>query len=300
FHILVANRLDRPLDLQIFVLGDRELGPNLHVHLECHRAIVGKYDRLDIELGLDNRVELVILVNLLERGHQERRLDLIGDLLAKSFDNKLPGSTAGPKPWNLGVALKVTQRFLELTLDLGSWDRNLEVLLTRSDILNMDVELELSLGLGFSFLTLPGEFIAGLIGHRDRGIAFISAVTHLGLSLGSHLVGRLGPPSRNQRARAKAASPEATHQSGRWDLNPRQPRWQRGALPLSYSRGSRCSRSRTGPWRPGQGPGIDDFLSIELSPRNARRLRRMALAKRPENDSQLWLFICISGAKRVA
>src|SRR3954449_2967280 len=25
-------------------------------------------------------------------------------------------------------------------------------------------------------------------------------------------------------------------ESGRWDLNPRQPRWQRGALPLSYTR----------------------------------------------------------------
>src|SRR5208337_4926413 len=187
FHILVANRPDRPLDLQALVLGDRELGPNLHVHLECHRAVVGKRDRLDIELGLDNRVELVILVDLLERGHQERRLDLIGDLLAKSFDNKRPGSTAGAEPWDLGIALKVTQRFLELTLDLGSGDRDLEVLLTGTDILNLDVELELSLGLGF--FTPLGGFIAGLIGHRDRGIAFIFAVSHLGLSLGSHLAG---------------------------------------------------------------------------------------------------------------
>ena len=46
--------------------GNRELGPDLDLHLEHHRAIVGQRDRLDVELGLGDRIELVIRVELFQ------------------------------------------------------------------------------------------------------------------------------------------------------------------------------------------------------------------------------------------
>ena len=37
-------------------------------------------------------------INLLERGHEQRRFHLLGHLLAESFFHKLPGSPAGSCP----------------------------------------------------------------------------------------------------------------------------------------------------------------------------------------------------------
>ena len=42
------------------------------------------------------------------------------------------------------------------------------------------------------------------------------------------MLGQLGKPRSDARPKS--------NQSGKRDLNPRLPRWQRGALPLSYSR----------------------------------------------------------------
>ena len=107
--------------------------------------------------------------------------------LRNRFIDQLPGRTPGPEAGHLGIALEASQRVLELALDLGPGDRDLEVLLARADVLDLDVDLELALG----FLLLPflGLFLDGLIRHRNGGVAFFFAGAHLGLSLESHQAG---------------------------------------------------------------------------------------------------------------
>ncbi len=80
--VLLGELRDRPLDLEPLVVGQVELRPHLDVHLEVHRPVFGHLDRLDVEPRLGDRVELVVLVDLLERRHQQVRLDLLGDLLS--------------------------------------------------------------------------------------------------------------------------------------------------------------------------------------------------------------------------
>ena len=116
----LGDRLDRPLDRQRLVLRQGELGPDLDVHLEPHRALVGQLDGLDVEVGLGDRVELVVLVELLQGRHQQRRLDLLGDLLAEPLLDKLPRGVPGPEAGHGRLALHRSERLVELAIDLGA------------------------------------------------------------------------------------------------------------------------------------------------------------------------------------
>ncbi len=101
--ILVGELGDRSLDLEALVVGQLELRTNLDVHLEAHRPVIGNLDRLDVEPRLNDRLELVVLVDLLERRHQQVRLDLLRDLLLEPLDDQLPRRTARPKARDGGI-----------------------------------------------------------------------------------------------------------------------------------------------------------------------------------------------------
>jgi len=158
------------------VVGHLEVGADLHIHLEGHGPLVREDDGLDVELRLGDRVEVKVLVDLLERGHEQRRLDLFGDLLAEPLLDQLAGSPAGPEARDLGVSLEGAQRVLELMLDLGPRDGHLEMLLARPDILDLDIDIELA----FAF-----QFVLGmLVRYRNRSVNCIFTSAHRGLSLG--------------------------------------------------------------------------------------------------------------------
>src|SRR5207253_2635351 len=159
----------RPRDHQVLVVRQRELGLNLDVHLESQRPILGQVDGLEVELGLGDRVELVVFVELLHAGRQERQFNLARDLLAESLLNQRPGSAAA-------LAAATPPR--------------------RSSVCRRPARISESKANRFAPL-----------GTEPNRIAPVA------------------PRSRR-----------CGEWSGRWDLNPRQPRWQRGALPLSYSR----------------------------------------------------------------
>ena len=99
----VADDADGPLDGQGLVGGQREVGLDLDVHLEGHRAVVGDVDRVDVEVGLGDGVELVVVVELFEGRHQEGALDLAGDLLAEPLLNERPRGAAGAETRHGGL-----------------------------------------------------------------------------------------------------------------------------------------------------------------------------------------------------
>jgi len=84
---LAGDRPDGPLEREPLVIRHLELRANLDLHLEAHRTVVGQLDGSHVELWLRDRIEVVVLVDLLERRHQQRRLDLIGDLLLEPLDD---------------------------------------------------------------------------------------------------------------------------------------------------------------------------------------------------------------------
>ena len=229
----VADRPDRALQREPLVIRQRELRADLDVDLELHRALFGQLDGRDVELRLGDRVELVVLVELLQRRHQQRRLDLVGDLLLESLDHQLSGCAPGPEARYGHVLAEVVERLVELPLDLAARDRDLDVLLARADVADVDLHLQLA---------RPRVRLCRdrLIPHRDggAGLAFLLLGAHRWLPLGvipgwDGFGSATTQPTRSSESR----QPEmASIQSGRRDLNPRQPRWQRGALPLSYSR----------------------------------------------------------------
>ena len=100
---------------------------------------------------------------------------------------------------------------------------------------DLDVEVELALGrLGRRPRSVPRR-----LGRRGRAESWsCSPVLIAGPSSGDHRAGMawaaITHPTRSSVSRQPGW--HRIQKSGRWDLNPRQPRWQRGALPLSYSR----------------------------------------------------------------
>ena len=75
--ILFGELRDRSLDLEPLVAWQLELRPHFDVHLEAHRPGLGDLDRVDIEPRLNDRLELIFLVDLIERRHQQVRFDLL-------------------------------------------------------------------------------------------------------------------------------------------------------------------------------------------------------------------------------
>ena len=121
----------------------------------------------------------------------------LGDLLAEPLLDELPGRAPGRKPGTARLARHRPERLVELAVDLGPGDRDLQVLLARADVGDLDVEVELPLGrlrrrrLGRTRRRCStGESRSCSPVLIDR--AFLEVIR----------LGWLGPPSRTRRARA--------------------------------------------------------------------------------------------------
>ena len=143
--IRVGDRPDRALQREPLVIRQLELRADLHVDLEVHRALFGQLDGRDVQLRLRDRIELIVRVELLQRRHQQRRLDLVGDLLLEPLDHELSGCAPGPEARHGHVLAEVVERLGELPLDLAARDRDLDVLLARAGLADVDVHLQLAL-----------------------------------------------------------------------------------------------------------------------------------------------------------
>ena len=229
--VLLGDLDDRPLDLEPLVVRQVELRTHFDVHLEIHRPLVGELDRLDVEPRLGDRIELVVLVDLLERRHQERRLDLVGDLLSESLDDQLPGSTPRPEAGT-------TASFRSVSSDSSYW-RSISargIVILRCFLHGPASVMATSISSLRFGARLTGS-ARRLVAHRNRRLGFSSSVLINGFPSSDIRPGWLDPPSRNPARSSESRQPRmASIKSGRRDLNPRHPRWQRGALPLSYSR----------------------------------------------------------------
>ena len=188
-HVGFAQRLDVPIDGQRLVGRQLEIGTDLQVHLELHRPFRRELNGGEVELRRADRVELVVVVELLESGHQQAGLDLIGHLLAEPALDQLPGSAAGAEARHGGFLLHLAERLIELALDFGPGDRDLQVLLARADVRDLNVEVKLALGGFFLDITTRRLFKKLGLGGGNGRIGVVLAGAHRVASSG---VVRLG------------------------------------------------------------------------------------------------------------
>ena len=169
----VAELAHRLLDRQPLPLRQLELRPHLDVELERQGALLGHLHRLEIEIRLADRRELLLLVHLREAVHQQFALDLLGDVLAEAGLDQLPRRMAGTEARHVRGRHQLGELLVEVPLDVLVRDRHGDVPLARAAVLDLDLQGE---PLGFLFLFRDGRVGSGFRTSSVKSAVF--AVSH--------------------------------------------------------------------------------------------------------------------------
>ena len=141
--VLLGEGVDRPADLEALVVGQVELRPNLDLELVDERPLARQLDVGRIDVGARQRGDVVVLGELLQAGQQHLALDLIADLLVEAALDDAARRLAGPEAGHVGVGDQLAELLVEAAVDVLAIDRDLDVLLARADVADLDGLLEL-------------------------------------------------------------------------------------------------------------------------------------------------------------
>jgi hypothetical protein len=130
----------RPAECQPLVVGQVELGPHLDVELVDERPFLRNADRVRVEFRRAERRNGLLVGQLLQARHQHLRLDLLGDRLVVLPLDQLARGLAGAEAADLRLVALDQFRVLlvEPLVDLLALDGDLDVLLARADVLDLD------------------------------------------------------------------------------------------------------------------------------------------------------------------
>ncbi len=154
---------DRPFNRQAVVVGKVELGPHLDVEFVLEVPFVRKLDRFDVEVGLVDRVELLVRRKLLHAFQEHPLLDFGRQLGAEAFFDQLLRHMAGPEPGDGDRGRLFFDGVLVEAVDLRPRNADVHVLLAGAGLLDLDGELHLGLFsrgfLDLCFAARPGLFV---------------------------------------------------------------------------------------------------------------------------------------------
>ena len=88
--------------------------------------------------GRAERGDVVVLGELLEAGQQHFGLDLVADFLLEAALDDLARRLAGPEAGDVGVGDQLAELLAEPVVDVVAVDGDLDVLLARADVLDLD------------------------------------------------------------------------------------------------------------------------------------------------------------------
>ena len=145
--VLVGELVGRLAELHALVVGQVELGPDLDVELVDERpARPAAPDLSGVEFGRGERGDVRVLGELLEAGHQDFAADVLGDGRLELALDVLARGLAGAEPGDGGGAVleQLVELLLEPLVDGVAVDGDLDVLLARADVGDLDGLLELA------------------------------------------------------------------------------------------------------------------------------------------------------------
>ena len=176
-NVFFSEGLNRPAELQPFVIRQVKVRPNLDLELVDQGAIGGNHDLRRIDIGGAQRGDILLVSELLEAGKHDFGFDLVADVLVKAPLDDLAGGLAGPEPRDDGICYQLAVLFVQSAVDRLALDGHLDVLLARTDIAHFDVLAE------FFFFCL----LITLLGRRiRRRLGDCRRILLLGLGFFSH------------------------------------------------------------------------------------------------------------------
>ena len=107
-----------------------------------------------VDVGVAERGDVVVLGELFEAGQQHLGLDLVADFLVEAALDDLARRLAGPEAGHVGVGDQLAELLAEAVVDVLAIDGDLDVLLARADVLDLDRLVELD---GLAFLLGGGR-----------------------------------------------------------------------------------------------------------------------------------------------
>ena len=153
-------------ELEALVIGQVELRPDLDLELVDERPLVGDLDLGRVDVGRAERGDVVVLGELFEAGQQHLGLDLVADLLLEAAFDDLARRLAGPEAGHVGVGDQLAELLVEAVVDVRAVDGDLDVLLARADVVDLDRLVELGRLL---VLAVLGHGRGGAFGGRGLG-----------------------------------------------------------------------------------------------------------------------------------
>ena len=205
-HFFLAEGMDGAAQLQTLVIWQIEMRPNLDLELVDERSLARQLDVGRIDVGGAQGGDVVVLGELLQAGQQDLALDLIADFLLKAALDDPARRLTGPETGHVGVADQFAEFLAEARVDVLAFDGDLDVLLARPDIADLDVLMEL----GRLVRGGGGRLLRMLVFVRSRGrvirLLFVShgfllssaaATGHRYGEAGHHAGASSPPPPRN-------------------------------------------------------------------------------------------------------
>ena len=136
---VVREDVHGAIQLQALVIGEVERGANLDLEFVDERAVLGQLDLGGIDVGGRERGDVVVLAQLLQAGHHDLALDLIGDFLLVAALDHLARRLAGAEAGDVGVRDQLAELVVQPALDHDAIDGDLDVLLARPDVLDLNL-----------------------------------------------------------------------------------------------------------------------------------------------------------------
>ena len=137
-HVFVGEGSHRSLQLQSLVTRQIELRPHFDVKFVNQRAFIRNIDLVRVDVGRGQRRDVVLVGELFEALQQHLGLNLLVDVLAEAFFDDLARRFTRPEAGHVGIHHQLAVLLIEAGVDVGPFDGNLDVLLARADVDQLD------------------------------------------------------------------------------------------------------------------------------------------------------------------
>ena len=166
--VLLGDVPDRTIDFQPLVGWQVERRADFDFEFVFEILVIRNIDGLEIDVRLVDRVDIALFSDLIERDHQHALLDLLRDFLLETLLDQIGRNATRAKSGNLGLVRVFIDRGRYDTRDGVLRHRDADVLLARTNVLDLSLQIEAWLNRDFR-LRLVEHLLFRHV-HRSRSI----------------------------------------------------------------------------------------------------------------------------------